>query len=616
MKKPRQVFKPLFCDIGTSKSITQFDSMRRLLLSLIAIAWTASAWAQCSSLVYDDFESGGMDPNWIQGGSYVRTFPTSGAPQGNVFLQQSGGNNSHYTGSQWNFTPSTPSYISWWSKSSTNFNNCSYMVIGDAGTSSNNGIVFCYFTSAGTVRFYNNTQNYETPTTANTWYHFEMMNINFTSKTFDLYINGSMVQGGYAFRSTSSTDISQIHLYNYDPSTQGYYDQIIIGAVPPAATAVGTDVACFGDSSGSATVSVSSGVAPFTYLWSTGDTSSTISGLGAGALTVTVTAGNGCTTTQAITISEPSAGLSGSTSSSDPTCSYTTDGSLTLTVSGGTPGYSYTWNTGDTTATLSGIGGGTYYVDYTDAAGCTGTDTFQLVAPPVLGFTDAITDILCAGQQTGAIDITPAGGTPGYIYIWSNGDTTQDISSLVGGTYAVTVTDVNGCVFTDSLTVAEPAALAASGVVTDDLGGVGSGAIDLTTTGGVAPYTFSWSNGDSTEDLTGLFPGTYIVIITDANGCVSTFSFTVDFIEAVAGMGGMDVKVWPVPFTDELQVELPADVDGGVVELWDVRGRLAHRRTVGAGERVVLDTRELAQGAYLLKVESGGKLATHRVMKQ
>jgi hypothetical protein len=614
MKKQTPGFERLFYRYWRVRNHITFNRMRKLVYFFFAFACATSAWAQCSSLVYDDFETASMNPAWSQGGSYVRTFPTAGAPQGTYFLQQAGGNFSHYAGSIWNFTPSTPTYIGWWSMTNTNTNNCSYMVIGDASTSSNNGIVFCYFTSSGTVRFYNNTANFETPTVANTWYHFELMNINYTSKTFDLYINGVLTQSNYAFRSTASTDVSQIHLYNYDSNCNGFYDQVVVGGMPLNVTATHTDVTCFGDTTGSASANVTSGTPPYTYAWSTGGTNSSISGLGVGTFSVTVTDGNSCTTTQSVTITEPTA-LADSSAVTDPTCSYSADGSIAFTVSGGTPGYTYTWNTGDTTASLMNIGGGTYYVDYTDANGCSGTDTFTVTAPPALGFTAVAIDILCAGGSHGALDVTPTGGTPGYTYLWSNGDTTQDLIGVPANLYILTVTDVNGCEFMDTLYIDEPPALVSAGVVTDDVGGVGSGAVDLTVNGGVSPYTYVWSNGDTTQDLSGVFTGTYTVTITDANGCITLDTFFVDFIEALVGMNRMDVKLWPVPFTAELQVELPQTFEGGVVELWDVQGRLAHRRTVGIEEKVILDTRELASGAYLLKVESGGKIAIHRVVK-
>ena len=136
----------------------------------------------------------------------------------------------------------------------------------------------------------------------------------------------------------------------------------------------------------------------------------------------------------------------------------------------------------------------------------------------------------CNGNSTGSIDITVTGGTaPSSLsYAWSNAAVTEDINTLAAGTYTVTVTDGNGSTATTSVTITEPAVLAASGVTTDVLcNGNSTGAIDLTVSGGTAPYNFVWSNGATTEDVSGLAAGTYTVTVDDANGCDPVYTFTI-----------------------------------------------------------------------------------------
>ncbi len=139
------------------------------------------------------------------------------------------------------------------------------------------------------------------------------------------------------------------------------------------------------------------------------------------------------------------------------------------------------------------------------------------------------TDALCNGAADGSVDLTVSGGTAPFTYAWDNGETTEDISALAAGTYNVTITDANGCTATASAVVGEPTLLAGSAVATDALcNGAADGTVDLTVSGGTAPFTYAWSNGETTEDISTLAAGTYNVTITDANGCTATASATVN----------------------------------------------------------------------------------------
>ncbi len=203
-------------------------------------------------------------------------------------------------------------------------------------------------------------------------------------------------------------------------------------------------------------------------------------------------------------------------------------GSIDLSVSGGTTPYGYSWSNGATTEDISGLSAGTYTVTVTDFNGCTTTASATVTEPDPLTATAVATPETCNEDDDGSIDLSVSGGTTPYGYSWSNGATTEDISGLSAGTYTVTVTDFNGCTTTASATVTEPDPLTANAVATPETCNEDDdGSIDLSVSGGTTPYGYSWSNGATTEDISGLSAGTYTVTVTDFNGCTTTASATV-----------------------------------------------------------------------------------------
>ncbi|MDX6183215.1 T9SS type A sorting domain-containing protein [Flavobacterium sp. Fl-77] len=299
-----------------------------------------------------------------------------------------------------------------------------------------------------------------------------------------------------------------------------------------------TNVSCFGGSNGSATVSVSGGTSAYTYAWSpSGGTAATASGLIAGTYTVTVTDANACTATQSFTITQPSALAVTPASQTNVSCFGGSNGSATVSVSGGTSAYTYAWSpSGGTAATASGLSAGTYTVTVTDANACIATQSFTITEPPVLAVTPASqTNVSCFGGSNGSATVSVSGGISAYTYAWSpSGGTAATASGLSAGTYTVTVTDANSCTTTQSFTITQPAALSVTPASQTNIacngGSTGAAAIN-TPTGGVGGYTYDWSpgtpTGDGTTSVTGLIAGTYTVTVTDANGCTATQSFTV-----------------------------------------------------------------------------------------
>ncbi|NVK05552.1 MAG: hypothetical protein HWD92_12060, partial [Flavobacteriia bacterium] len=299
-----------------------------------------------------------------------------------------------------------------------------------------------------------------------------------------------------------------------------------------ASALVNGNVDCFGNATGSATASGSGGTAPYSYLWSDGQTVANATGLIAGSYSVTVTDANGCSDTASVTITQPSAALtSASTVIQNVSCFGGNNGSAFVTYTGGTSPYTVSWSNGAGTDSIINLTAGVYTVLITDANGCTTQDTITITQPSaaLIATGSVSANVLCFGNATGAATVTAAGGTAPYTYSWSNGATTASISNLIAGTYSVTVTDVNGCQDTASVTITQPsAALSVSLVASQNIDcfGNSTGSAQIAITGGTSPYNISWNNGASTASISSLIAGTYSVTVTDANGCTDTLSVT------------------------------------------------------------------------------------------
>ncbi len=287
------------------------------------------------------------------------------------------------------------------------------------------------------------------------------------------------------------------------------------------------DVLCSGGSDGDIDLTVTGGSPAYTYLWSNGATTQDLTNVVAGTYTVTVTDSHSCSKTISATINQPTP-LVPSAVPSPVTCYNGTDGDVDLSVSGGSPAYTYLWSNGATTQDLTNVVAGTYTVTVTDTHGCTATTSATVEQPTDLALSVSVTDVVCHGGTDGDIDLSVSGGSPAYTYLWSNGATTQDLTNVVAGTYTVTVTDTHNCTKTISATINQPTDLVATAVPTPVLcNGGADGDIDVTVSGGSPAYTYLWSNGATTQDLTNVVAGTYTVTVTDTHNCTKTVSATI-----------------------------------------------------------------------------------------
>jgi hypothetical protein len=275
------------------------------------------------------------------------------------------------------------------------------------------------------------------------------------------------------------------------------------------------------------------GTTNYTFLWSTGASTATISNLGAGAYSVTITDANGCTDTDNFTITQPTPVVPNQTLVSAITCNGVCDGSVTYAPSGGVAPYTITWPAGVTavndTATLL-CANTTYTVTITDANGCTMNDDINLTEPTAVTVSINLdAGVSCGGVCDAQVTATGTGGTGAYIYTWSNGIVGATNNNLCAGTYTVTVSDANNCTGTAVIIITEPNPVFTTISVTGTILCFGDSTVDLTatTTGGTAPYTYLWNMGSTGSTLTGVGAGLYSVVTTDANSCSVTTTVTV-----------------------------------------------------------------------------------------
>lgn len=297
-----------------------------------------------------------------------------------------------------------------------------------------------------------------------------------------------------------------------------------------------TDAKCNGSLDGTASVVATGGAGGFSYNWSGGTTpnQSTTGGLGAGTYSVTVTDINNCQAFGNVTVSEPATSVEADASQTVVSC-YSANGSAaTVAPSGGTGPYTFAWMPGSlNTQTISNLSIGSYLVTVTDAGGCTATDEVDVVQWPAYNILISSTPPSCNGIADGQMNVVVLdGGNGTYTYNWSNAQTGDLISGLLGDVnYTVTVTDGQGCTGTMSKFLEDPSPMSLFINTTDaKCAGSQDGTATVTTVnGGTSPFSYAWSaNGQSTQTANNLVAGLYSVTVTDAGGCTIAGTATVD----------------------------------------------------------------------------------------
>jgi len=281
----------------------------------------------------------------------------------------------------------------------------------------------------------------------------------------------------------------------------------------------------FQENDGTAFAEVNGGLYPYSYLWSTGDTIATLYNLMPDVYSVSIEDARACKITDTATVEAIDCSLfEVQVDVSQLTYYGLNNGTLEVVASNGISPYSYLWSTGDTNELIENLAPGLYNIDITDAVGCKITtmaiiDSLDCNHLQLELFTENTSS---ENAADGMASVIVSGGNPPYQYQWSNGDTTSAIQNLSADNYSITVTDELGCAISENVLISSPFCdTFQMGIIINDESYVGSsnGSIEVIANGGVPPYQYEWSTGDTTALIENLTPADYIVQVSDQLNC-------------------------------------------------------------------------------------------------
>ena len=269
---------------------------------------------------------------------------------------------------------------------------------------------------------------------------------------------------------------------------------------------------------------------------------------------LTITNEDGCSASQSIAV--PVQEMINFTAVTSPiTCQGNNDGQITINNNSGNT-INFAWSNGATGTTVSNLTTGVYTVTAAAIGYCAEVVSYEITEPDALSFSANTTTVNCFNQNNGSISTSTGGGMPPYDFVWSNGAVSASLNNLSAGNYSVTITDMNGCSLTDVFAITQPDAIQISSSRTAiSCNGANDGSITVNPFGGAGDYSFNWANGNTTNQLTDLSAGNYLVAITDGDGCSTTASFLLEEplelgfnINAIPPTTGGNGSILAVPF--------------------------------------------------------------------
>ncbi len=421
------------------------------------------------------------------------------------------------------------------------------------------------------------------------------------------------------------------------------------------ASALSYDVACNSGNNGAAKLSVCGGAPPYTYQWSTGDTTEDVSGLSSGSYNVTITDSNGFSVVDTVIIEEPSP-LILTITGSDATCQGMNDGNASVSVQGGTPCYSYSWSSGSIDSTATGLSPGTYTVTVTDFNGCQATDSITILNVYPTYYSNTPDETICAGDSilifsiyriTAGIyydSLTTVNGCDSIIVTTLNVNSTfssntpnvtictGDSALLFGiyrtaaGTYYDSLTTVNGC---DSITATT---LTVNPLPTVNLGADTTicNGCSITLDAGAGFANYNWSTGDSAQSIIVDSTGTYAVQVTDTNGCKGGDTIVIDIASGIKNLQGFQnlegLHIYPNPNTGEFTLEIKLQKTTALfIRLYQIDGRQVFNQDLSGFKNLTglsqhyrqqIDLSNYSKGVYYVQVVTDSDVITKKVIYQ
>lgn len=295
-----------------------------------------------------------------------------------------------------------------------------------------------------------------------------------------------------------------------------------------------TDIVCFGQATGAIILNVVGGTSPYTYAWSgpNGFTSASqnLTNVFAGTYTVLVTDNSGCTKNLAVTLTQnPEIKIVATTT--PIVCYGDNSASISLVISGGIAPYQILWSNLGSGTFQDNLSAGDYLITVTDALNCVNSLNVNIPEAPIFTINPVVKNITCFGDKNGSINLNIVGGIAPVTLVWDDSAVAGNVRNNLGpGSYTVTITDGKPCTIKRTFIILEPQLLVLQGNITNalDCANANSGAINLLVSGGSAPFTYSWSNGATTEDLINIPAGNYLVTVKDANGCSIQAQYSVN----------------------------------------------------------------------------------------
>lgn len=407
-----------------------------------------------------------------------------------------------------------------------------------------------------------------------------------TNGTINLITTGGTLPYTYTWANTdyllgwSTEDLADLPNYEYfvtvtDAKGCTFIDSAEITSPTQLNSSItSTNVTTFGGSNGSINLTVTGGVSPYIILWSNGNSNPNLSNIPAGWYSVLITDNNGCLRADSVYISEPLDPLTAELELTHVTCFGGSNGAISAVASGGTPPYSFHWSTGSASNEIADLIAGIYSLTVTDFYGNTYLTSDTIVQATPITFSQVVTNVSCNGLPNGDIDVTVSGGTPSYTYEWYNSEyvlaaLTEDISGMPADQYYLQVTDTVGCMGSISLSISQPVSMQIEMDQTNVYcAGGATGTGNCTVTGGTMPYTYAWSNGAVTSDISAISAGSYVVTVTDANSCFIVDSIRITQTDSV----NIDVSMVPVSCIDQHDGKATAFASGGngdYIYLWN-----------------------------------------------